>query len=105
VSELAPDPSFEDSLAELERLVRDLEEGKLGLEESLTRYEKGVALIKRCSEQLREAERRIMLVTGMDENGRPILQAFQHEATAVARAEPPRRNRKRPDEGDYLPLG
>jgi exodeoxyribonuclease VII small subunit len=94
VSDAVPEPSFEESLAELERMVRELEDGRLGLDESLARYEQGVSLIKRCSEQLREAERRILLVTGMDENGRPVLQPFQHEATAVTRAEPARRTRK-----------
>jgi exodeoxyribonuclease VII small subunit len=94
VSDPVPEPSFEESLAELERMVRELEDGKLGLDESLARYEQGVSLIKRCTEQLRDAERRILLVTGMDEDGRPILQPFQHEATAVTRAEPARRIRK-----------
>jgi exodeoxyribonuclease VII small subunit len=79
-------------------MVRELEDGSLGLDESLSRYELGVKLIKRCSEQLRAAERRILLVTGMDDNGRPILQPFQHEATAVTRAEPVRRLRRRVDD-------
>jgi exodeoxyribonuclease VII small subunit len=100
VSDAAPEQTFEESLAELERMVRELEDGKLGLDESLARYEQGVSLIKRCTEQLREAERRILLVTGMDENGRPILQPFQHEATAVTRAESVRRTRKANGAGD-----
>ena len=100
MSDAVPEQSFEQSLAELERMVRELEDGRLGLDESLARYELGVGLIKRCTEQLREAERRILLVTGMDENGRPILQPFQHEATAVTRAEPARRTRKSNGAGD-----
>lgn len=100
MSELPVQLSFEESLVELERLVRELEEGHLGLDESLAHYEQGVGLIKRCYNQLREAEQRIQLVAGMDEAGRPILQPFQHEATAVARAEPARRARKKADDGD-----
>jgi exodeoxyribonuclease VII small subunit len=101
VSEPVPEPSFEESLAELERMVRELEDGKLGLDEALVRYEQGVSLIQRCFEQLREAERRILLVTGMDDNGKPILQPFPHEATAVTRAEPARRARKKAaDDGE-----
>ncbi len=96
----ASEPTFEESLTELENLVRELEDGRLGLDESLARYEKGVGLIKRCSRQLRDAERRILLVSGLDENGRPILQPFQHEATAVTRAEPARRSRKKLDDGE-----
>ena len=38
--------AFEDALVELERTVRDLEDGRLGLDEALSRYERGVGLIK-----------------------------------------------------------
>ena len=43
--------SFEQALDGLERIVKELEEGKIGLEESLTLYENGVGLIRRCQEQ------------------------------------------------------
>jgi exodeoxyribonuclease VII small subunit len=92
--------SFEEALVALERTVRDLEEGQLGLEEALARYEQGVGLIKRCYSQLRDAEQRILLLTGLDEEGRPVLQPFKHEATAATRPEPPRRPRKKPDEAE-----
>ncbi len=85
-------PNFEDALAELEGVVRDLEDGQTGLEESLTRYERGVGLIKRCYAQLREAEQRILLVTGADDEGKPVLQPFSHTATDAPAGEV----RKRP---------
>jgi exodeoxyribonuclease VII small subunit len=77
--------TFEDSLLELERMVREQEDGKLGLEDALARYEQGVGLIKSCYQQLRQAEQRILLLTGIDEEQQPILQPFKHEATAVAK--------------------
>ena len=80
--------TFEESLLELERMVRELEDGRLGLEDSLARYEQGVGLIKSCYQQLRQAEQRIMLLTGVDEEQQPILQPFKHEATAVAKKRP-----------------
>jgi exodeoxyribonuclease VII small subunit len=96
--ELPPDePTFEDSLLELEQIVRALEDGNTGLEESLARYEQGVGLIKRCYARLRDAEQRILLLTGVDEEGQPALQPFQHQATAEVRAEV-KRVRKKPDE-------
>jgi exodeoxyribonuclease VII small subunit len=83
MSEPTPDDiRFEDALAELEQVVRDLEDGQVGLEESLARYERGVGLIKGCYAQLRDAEQRILLVTGTDDEGKPILQPFQHAATS-----------------------
>jgi exodeoxyribonuclease VII small subunit len=89
--------SFEDALAELEQVVHDLEDGQIGLEDSLARYERGVGLIKACYAQLRDAEQRILLVTGTDDEGKPILQPFQHAATEsgatdVKRAGPRKRS-------------
>ncbi|HII07905.1 MAG TPA: exodeoxyribonuclease VII small subunit, partial [Methanotrichaceae archaeon] len=43
------DLSLEGSLAELERIVRALEEGELTLEESLKAFERGVSLVRRCN--------------------------------------------------------
>jgi exodeoxyribonuclease VII small subunit len=73
--------TFEEALAELEAIVRELEDGKTGLEESLSRYEAGVALLKRCYTQLARAEQRIMLVTGEDGQGNPVLGPFDHSAS------------------------
>jgi exodeoxyribonuclease VII small subunit len=84
--------SFEEALAELEDVLRRLEDGSTGLEESLACYERGVGLLKRCYGQLREAEQRIILLTGTDDDGRPLLQPFEH----VAAAEIDRPDGKRP---------
>jgi exodeoxyribonuclease VII small subunit len=80
--------TFEESLLELERMVRELEDGQLGLEDALARYEQGVGLIKSCYQQLQQAEQRILLLTGVDEEQQPILQPFKHEATAVTKKRP-----------------
>jgi exodeoxyribonuclease VII small subunit len=90
--------TFEQALAELDRIVHDLEDGQIGLEESLARYEQGVGLLKRCYAQLRDAEQRILLLTGVDEEGQPVLQPFQHTATAEGKAEI-RRLRPRSEDG------
>jgi exodeoxyribonuclease VII small subunit len=88
--------TFEQALAELEGIVHDLEDGQIGLEESLARYERGVGLLKRCYTHLRDAEQRILLLTGVDEEGQPTVQPFQHAATAETRGEI-KRLRPRPD--------
>jgi exodeoxyribonuclease VII small subunit len=82
---------FEEALLELERAVRDLEDGRLGLDEALARYEAGVGLVRHCYAQLRDAEQRILQLTGADENNQPILSPFKHEATAPAKPDLPRR--------------
>ncbi|GIW80957.1 MAG: hypothetical protein KatS3mg105_2764 [Gemmatales bacterium] len=75
-------PSFEEALAELEEIVRELEDGQISLEESLQRYEKGVNLLKQCYSKLQEAEQRISLLTGMDAEGRPIIKPFTPETAS-----------------------
>src|SRR5689334_8572521 len=79
--------TFEQALAELEKIVRDLEDGQTGLEHSLQRYEQGVALLKRCYGQLRAAEKRIVELTGKDEQGNPVTRPFEHTASIEAMKE------------------
>lgn len=57
------DKDFESSLAELEGIVKTLEEGDLPLERALELYERGVQLSRVCHGKLDEAERRIELLT------------------------------------------
>ena len=51
--------SFEDALAELEAIVRDLEEGKGNLEDSIGAYERGAALKLHCERKLNEAKSKV----------------------------------------------
>ena len=62
--------SFERALEELETIVKRLEDGKVPLEESVTIYERGEALKRRCEELLRQAEARVDKIT-TDANGQP----------------------------------
>lgn len=82
MSEIAQQPpTFEQALADLERIVHELEDGKIGLEDSLARYEQGVALLKQCYGQLRQAELRIQELVGCDDQGNPMTRPFDHVAT------------------------
>ena len=59
---MSTDPTikdFEAAIAELESLVKKLEEGDLPLEKSLELYERGVQLSRFCHSRLEVAERRI----------------------------------------------
>jgi exodeoxyribonuclease VII small subunit len=76
-----PPPSFEQSLARLEEIVHQLEEGNAGLEESLARYEEGVKLLRQAFDLLQKAERKIELLSGVDADGNPITEPFDDKAT------------------------
>ncbi len=65
---------FEAALERLEDLVEQLEGGELSLESSLEAFERGVALTRRCAEQLAQAERRIE--TLVREGGRLVERPF-----------------------------
>ncbi len=50
---------FEKSLSQLEKIVKRMEAGELGLEESLDQFEKGIELAKSCQDTLSNAELRV----------------------------------------------
>jgi exodeoxyribonuclease VII small subunit len=87
---------FEDALAELEQIVRDLEDGTTGLEESLAKYEAGIGLLQQCYARLRDAEQRIVKLAGCGEDGAPVLEAFGHTSAVEPDAPPKRRRRTDP---------
>ena len=54
--------SFEDALAELERIVRGLEGGQQKLEDAITAYERGALLRRHCEAKLAQAEARVQAI-------------------------------------------
>lgn len=68
---------FEDSLAELEQLVSQLEQGEISLEESLKSFERGVTLTRICQKALQEAEQKVQIL--IDQNGTQTLEPFTDE--------------------------
>jgi exodeoxyribonuclease VII small subunit len=58
---------FEAAIAELDSIVKKLEEGDLALEQSLALYERGVQLSRFCHARLEEAERRIEILSDRGE--------------------------------------
>ncbi|MBL3705198.1 exodeoxyribonuclease VII small subunit [Sulfitobacter sp. BDSS02] len=66
VSEL----SFEEAMKELETVVDQLERGDVPLDASITLYERGAALKKRCEEELKRAEEKVAAIT-LDADGNP----------------------------------
>jgi exodeoxyribonuclease VII small subunit len=53
---------FESAIAELESIVKTLEDGDLALETSLALFERGVQLSRFCHSRLEEAERRVEIL-------------------------------------------
>lgn len=51
--------SFEEALADLETIVRSLEKGDIPLDDSITSYERGIALKTHCQTKLKDAQEKI----------------------------------------------
>lgn len=75
-------PSFEESLAELQRIAARLEDGATGLEQGLKDFGRGVELLQTCYQLLDAAELQIEQLVGFDENGNPRTAPFDAAATA-----------------------
>jgi len=71
----APAPTFEEALARLETIVRELEEADLPLERSLTVFEEGVRLSRLLHERLNEAERKVEILM-KNEDGEKVPVPF-----------------------------
>lgn len=88
------DLTFEGSLERLEEIVAQLEGGQLGLSESLARYEEGIKYLKFCYQQLERAERKIELLSGVDSEGRPVVQPFAESEMTLEEKQAARSRRR-----------
>jgi exodeoxyribonuclease VII small subunit len=57
-------PSFEKALAELERIVAQMEGGKLTLEQALAAHKKGLELARFCRQRLEAAQQQVQVLEG-----------------------------------------
>ena len=69
---------FESTLARLEEIVKELEQGDLPLERSLKLFEEGIKLSRVCTKRLEEAERRVEILL-KDRAGNISAQPFEEE--------------------------
>jgi len=86
--------NFEAALEQLEQIVRDLEDGELGLDQSLERYEQGVKHLKFCHQKLKDTEQKIELLTGVDAEGNPVSVPFD-DATGSLEEKQESRSKRR----------
>jgi exodeoxyribonuclease VII small subunit len=99
-------PSFEQALAQLERIVSSLEEGQTGLSDSLAQYEQGVQLLRQCHDLLAQAERKIEVLAGFDAQGNPVTEPFHDPGgeSLEEKAEGRSRRRSRPQKKRQEPI-
>jgi len=59
--------TFEEALKQLETLTEQIERGDIGLQESIDKYEEGIALVRQCRDLLSHAEHRIQQLQQRDD--------------------------------------
>ena len=64
--------SFEDELAKLEKITKELEEGDLALEESLKHFDEGVKLAEYCNSKLSDAQRKVEILLKKGDSLEPV---------------------------------
>ena len=70
------EPNFEGAMDRLEKIVEQMESGKLPLEDLIVRYEEGMKLVKICQERLANAEQKIEIIT-RNIAGKAVVQEFE----------------------------
>jgi exodeoxyribonuclease VII small subunit len=73
-----PPIDFEKALAELERIVAELEQGDLPLEASLKAFERGIELTRLCQKELAAAEQKVRKLVG--EGAAETLEALEDDS-------------------------
>ena len=68
--------NFEGAMDRLEKIVEQMESGKLPLEDLIVRYEEGMNLVKVCQERLAKAEQKIEIIA-RNSAGKAIIKDFE----------------------------
>jgi exodeoxyribonuclease VII small subunit len=68
--------NFEGAMDRLEKIVEQMESGKLPLDDLIVRYEEGMNLVKICQQRLANAEQKIEIIA-RNSAGKPVLKEFE----------------------------
>jgi exodeoxyribonuclease VII small subunit len=99
-AEQAATTSFEDAIKRLSEIVKRLEDGELTLEDSLSAFERGIALARDAQQRLDAAEARVDELIGVDDRGNPVTRPLTDPARVwcdccrASAARSPRRRRR-----------
>jgi exodeoxyribonuclease VII small subunit len=90
------DLEFEPALEQLEKIIDDLEHGEPELSAALAKYEQAVRLLAHCHALIDGAEQAVAVLSGVDEQGRPVTTPFDAAATVEPPREPARPPARKP---------
>ncbi len=79
---------FEEAMRRLDEIVRAMESGEIGVEDSIAQYEEAMRLAAHCRQVLDQAEQRIQQIQ-LDAAGRPQLTPFERPPESANDESPP----------------
>ena len=83
---------FEDALKRLEKIVKELENGDLSLDDALGKYEEGIKLSKLCSKKLEAAKKKVEILLKSEDG--TVLSPFDESAAEEdVKAQEPKKKR------------
>jgi exodeoxyribonuclease VII small subunit len=89
--------NFESAMDRLEKIVEQMESGKLPLEDLIVRYEEGMKLVKTCQVRLANAEQKVEIIT-RNSAGKAVVQEFEPTQEAVPSEKPASESENTDDE-------
>src|SRR6201987_872822 len=89
--------NFEGAMDRLEKIVEQMESGKLPLEDLIVRYEEGMNLVKICQERLAKAEQKIEIIA-RNSAGKPVVKDFEPMQESTSPKEPAAESERTDDE-------
>jgi len=89
--------NFEGAMDRLEKIVEQMESGKLPLEDLIVRYEEGMNLVKICQERLASAEQKIEIIA-RNSAGKPVIKEFEPAQEPAAPEKAPAESESTDDE-------
>lgn len=92
---------FEEALKKLEKIVEDLENGDLSLDEALEKYEEGIRLSKMCAKKLEVAKKKVEILL-KSEDGSLELKPFDEKTAEEAKPHETKRKKGKGEEDNLI---
>lgn len=99
---MAAEMKFEEALKKLQKIVQDLEDGDIPLEEALERYEEGIRLSKTCAKKLESAKKKVEILLKNEDGSFELKDFDESSAGEDESADPPKKKRARGESGEAL---
>ena len=90
---MASEMKFEEALKKLEKIVQELEDGDLPLDEACEKYEEGIRLSKACAKKLEQAKKRVEILLKNEDGSIELKEFDQRKAQEEEKPQDPKKKK------------